>query len=61
MSSPVPTIIDLFVLRGTGPARLRNGFPARNTTDLGDLFVLDPISSSGTDRFRDRSGDLRAL
>lgn len=41
------TMVDLFVLRGDGPARLRNGFLANITTDLGDLFLFDPIFEFG--------------
>jgi hypothetical protein len=40
-------MVDLFLLRGSGPARLTNGFLARITTDLGDLFEFDPINSFG--------------
>jgi hypothetical protein len=40
-------MVDLFLLRGHGPARLRNGFVARITTDLGDSFTFDPISDFG--------------
>jgi hypothetical protein len=40
-------MVDLFVLKGDGPARLRNGFLARITTDLGDLFTFDPIFAFG--------------
>jgi hypothetical protein len=40
-------MVDLFKLQGRGPARLRNGFVADITTDLGDLFLFDPIPSFG--------------
>jgi hypothetical protein len=40
-------MVDLFVLQGDGPARLRNGFVANITTDLGDLFLFDPILEFG--------------
>jgi hypothetical protein len=40
-------MVDLFVLHGDGPANLRNGFLARITTDLGDLFLFDPIHAFG--------------
>ena len=32
---------------GRGPARLRNGFLAHITTDLGDSFTFDPIFDFG--------------
>lgn len=38
---------DLFVLHGNGPARLRNGFVAKITTDLGEMFTFDPILAFG--------------
>jgi len=37
---------DLFLLHGNGPARLRNGFLARITTDLA-AFEFDPIHEFG--------------
>jgi hypothetical protein len=40
-------MVDLFLLQGDGPARLRNGFVARITTDLGELFLFDPIHAFG--------------
>lgn len=40
-------MVDLFVVEGNGPARLRNGFLANITTDLGDLFTFDPIFEFG--------------
>ena len=40
-------MVDLFLLNGNGPARLRNGFIARITTDLGDFFAFDPIHAFG--------------
>jgi hypothetical protein len=40
-------MVDLFLLHGNGPARLKNGFVARITTDLGDFFAFDPILSFG--------------
>ena len=40
-------MVDLFLLHGNGPAGLRNGFLARITTDLGDLFLFDPIHAFG--------------
>jgi hypothetical protein len=40
-------MVDLFVLRGHGPARLENGFIARITTDLGEMFTFDPIHAFG--------------
>jgi hypothetical protein len=40
-------MVDLFLLNGEGPARLRNGFLARITTDLGDFFAYDPIQAFG--------------
>ena len=40
-------MVDLFVLQGNGPARLRNGFLANITTDLGEQFTFDPIFAFG--------------
>ncbi len=40
-------MVDLFLLKGNGPARLRNGFLARITTDLGESFTYDPIHEFG--------------
>jgi hypothetical protein len=40
-------MVDLFLLKGNGPARLENGFLARITTDLGDFFTFDPIHAFG--------------
>jgi hypothetical protein len=40
-------MVDLFVLRGHGPAHLKNGFIARITTDLGEMFTFDPIHAFG--------------
>jgi hypothetical protein len=40
-------MVDLFVLRGHGPAHLKNGFIARITTDLGEMFTFDPIFEFG--------------
>ena len=40
-------MVDLFLLHGNGPARLKNGFVANITTDLGDLFTFDPILAFG--------------
>jgi hypothetical protein len=40
-------MVDVFVLHGNGPARLRNGFLARITTDLGEMFTFDPIFEFG--------------
>ena len=39
-------MVDLFLLRGDGPAKLRNGFLARITTDL-ENFAFDPIFAFG--------------
>jgi hypothetical protein len=39
-------MVDLFLLHGDGPARLRNGFLARITTDL-ENFAFDPIFAFG--------------
>ena len=53
-------MVDVFVLHGNGPARLRNGFladhdrPRRNVHFRPDLRVRRP------DQLRDRSGDLRS-
>ena len=40
-------MVDLFMLRGRGPADLRNGFVANLTTNLVDVFLFDPISEFG--------------
>ena len=40
-------MVDLFLLRGSGPATLSNGFTARITTNFADVFEFDPISSFG--------------
>jgi hypothetical protein len=40
-------MVDLFELHGHGPARLRNGFVAWITTDLGEMFTFDPIHAFG--------------
>jgi hypothetical protein len=40
-------MVDRFLLRGGGPARLSNGFTARITTNFADVFTFDPISSFG--------------
>jgi hypothetical protein len=40
-------MVDLFLLRGNGPAKLTNGFLARFTTDFGELAELDPIFEFG--------------
>jgi hypothetical protein len=40
-------MVDLFMLRGSGPADLRNGFVANLTTNLVDVFLFDPISEFG--------------
>ena len=43
-------MIDVFTLKGTGPATLSNGFLAKFTTDLTeafDLFRLRPIDAFG--------------
>lgn len=40
-------MVDLFVLKGNGPASLRNGFVARITTNLGEFFDFDPIFAFG--------------
>lgn len=40
-------MVDLFVLHGNGPANLRNGFLARITTDLGNLFTFESIFDFG--------------
>jgi hypothetical protein len=40
-------MVDLFMLRGSGPAELRNGFVANLTTNLVDVFIFDPISEFG--------------
>ena len=40
-------MVDLFLLRGNGPARLTNGFLTRFTTDLGELAEFDPIFEFG--------------
>jgi hypothetical protein len=48
--APLPfsgIMVDLFVLRGHGPAELENGFIARINTDLGDQFTFDPIHEFG--------------
>jgi hypothetical protein len=41
------TMFDLFALAGRGPARLRNGFVAIFTTDLGDTASFQPLYSWG--------------
>lgn len=40
-------MVDSFSLAGNGPARLSNGFRANVTTDLENLFLLDPLSQRG--------------
>jgi len=40
-------MVDMFILRGGGPARLSNGFRANITTNFADVFAFDPISSFG--------------
>ena len=40
-------MVDLFVLKGNGPASLRNGFLANIRTNLGDVFEFDPIFEFG--------------
>jgi hypothetical protein len=40
-------MVDLFLLRGDGPAHLTNGFVARITTDFGAIFTFDPIHEFG--------------
>jgi hypothetical protein len=40
-------MVDRFLLRGSGPASLTNGFVANITTNFADLFAFDPISSFG--------------
>jgi hypothetical protein len=40
-------MVDLFMLRGSGPAELRNGFVANLTTNVDDVFIFDPISEFG--------------
>jgi hypothetical protein len=40
-------MVDRFLLRGRGPARLSNGFTANITTNFADVFTFDPISSFG--------------
>jgi hypothetical protein len=40
-------MVDLFLLKGDGPARLKNGFLAKITTDLGEFFAFDPIHEFG--------------
>jgi hypothetical protein len=35
------------MVRGHGPAHLENGFIARITTDLGEMFTFDPIHEFG--------------
>jgi hypothetical protein len=40
-------MVDLFLMRGSGPARLTNGFVANITTNFADVFTFDPISSFG--------------
>ena len=41
------TMVDVFMLQGTGPATLSNGFVANYTTDLGDLQRIRPIDAFG--------------
>jgi hypothetical protein len=41
------TMFDLFALSGRGPARLRNGFVAIYTTDLGDNASFQPLYAWG--------------
>ena len=41
------SMVDVFLLRGRGPARLTNGFLAHITTDLGESFTFDPIFDFG--------------
>jgi hypothetical protein len=38
---------DLFLLRGSGPETLKNGFVAVFTTNFADVNLFDPISSFG--------------
>jgi hypothetical protein len=40
-------MIDLFTLRGAGPARLSNGFLANYRTNFEDVQVLRPIDAFG--------------
>lgn len=40
-------MVDTFSLAGSGPAQLSNGFRANVTTDLENVFLLDPLSQRG--------------
>ena len=40
-------MFDLFALSGRGPAKVRNGFVAIFTTDLGDTATFQPLYSWG--------------
>ena len=49
---------DLFLLRGSGPETLKNGFVAVYTTNFADVNLFDPISSFG-DPIDFETGEVR--